>query len=76
MKNKYSSLYLSDMLAIIDKVAMDLKVTPIPIMPVNDCDQIFAIKEHNLEIAWTNEGIRRMRDALVVALREDEDEDG
>ena len=76
MKNKYSSLYLGDLLAIIDKVTMDTKMVPISIMPANDCDQIFAIKEHNFEVAWMNEGARRLRDALVEAIQKDEDDNG
>lgn len=75
MAGKYTSIYLSEALAIIDKVTNDERIYPLQTMPSVDNAQIAAIKEHNLEVAWMNEGARRLRNALVEALEKEDDDE-
>lgn len=69
----YDSMYLKDILATIDKAAMELMMPPRCCIDDADHD----IDQENRERMWQNEGVRYFREILVdkFTLGEDEDDE-
>lgn len=75
MANQYKSFYLSEILQIIDKVAIELMMTP-----ANPGDAIMKDRDdflsYNNNVAWNNEGIHDLAFNLKAELiKEAEDDD-
>jgi len=72
MANQYRSFYLADIMAIIDRVAVELLT-----MPVNPGAAILKNPEEHLQfnnnVAWNNEGIRDFARSLKDAFQEEAD---
>lgn len=76
MANDYKSIYLKELLPIIDKVAVDAMMTPCVVMKMNGESMTLAeISNHNSLIAMHNEGIREMALRLKEELMKEDDDD-
>lgn len=69
--NEFKSFYLKDLLALIDRVAMDLMMCPCS-ASTSDKDGLSpeTVARLNHDIVWNNEGIRDMAYSLKQALLE------
>lgn len=69
--DNYKAYYQKDILATIDKVALNLMVTPRCC-----CDDVdHDIDQENRERMWQNEGIRYFRETLVNEFTREKDDD-
>ena len=76
MANEYKSLYLKDVLHVIDHVAVESMMTPAIVMKVNGENMTLAeLSAHNSLVAMHNEGVRELANRLKDKLTEEESDD-
>ena len=76
MANDYKSIYLKELLPVIDKVAVDAMMTPCVVMKMNGESMTLAeISNHNSLVAMHNEGVRELANRLKDKLTEEESDD-
>ena len=77
MANEYKSIYLRDLIDVINQVAMDIMI--VPVFSEKKPDGTLAtpteISIHNTHIAMHNEGIREMAKMLIEKLTEEENDE-
>lgn len=74
MANEYKMFYLSDLLLLIDSVALGAQKDPNTIITHQGDMQMLLFQ--NANVALYNRGVMKMREALVEALNKEADPDG
>ena len=77
MANQYKSFYLSDIVSVIDRVAVDIMMVPVfsEKKPDGTLATLTEISNHNSLIAMHNEGVREMAKMLKDELTKEADGD-
>lgn len=74
MANEYKMFYLSELLPLIDSVALGAQKDPNTIITHQGDMQMLLFQ--NANVALYNRGVMKMREALVEALNKEADPDG
>lgn len=74
MANEYKMFYLSELLLLIDSVALGAQKDPNTIITHQGDMQMLLFQ--NANVALYNRGVMKMREALVEALNKEADPDG
>ena len=71
----YKTIYMKDLIPIIDRVAVNCMMIPLSAETRSSLD-LDRVSRINNDIAWNNEGVRDMANSLKLALLGEDEDDG